>query len=89
MPTFVIYPTFSLITNYMFIADGCINEEISKFLVKNVKTYIAKIKECLLKYDAKKDNKDECLEEISKAHTKVETVALEINTKIKANFGLF
>ena len=86
---FVIYPIFNQIASYMAIADGCISEEISKYFVKNVKTYIAKIKECLLKYDAKKDNKDECLEEISKAHTIIETMALEINTGIKSNVGIF
>ena len=86
---FVTYPIFRQIFNYMMIADACVAEEYSKYWVKNVKTYIAKIKECLLKYDAKKDNKDECLEEISKAHTKVETLALEINTKMKTGLGFF
>ena len=86
---FVIYPIFNQIGSYMMIADACVTEEYSKYWVKNATAYIAKIKECLLKYDAKEDNKDECLEEISKAHTKVETIALDINTALKASFGLF
>ena len=47
------------------------------------------MKECLLKYDVKKDNKDECLEEISKAQAKIEKLAFELNGKGKVALGLW
>ena len=86
---FVIYPLFSQFTSYAFIADGCMGMEISNYFEKIIKAYITKMKECLLKYDVKKDNKDECLEEISKAQAKIEKLAFELNGKGKVVLGLW
>ena len=86
---FVIYPLFSQFTAYAFIADGCMGMEIANYFEKNIKAYMTKMKECLLKYDVKKDNKDECLEEISKAQAKIEKLAFEIYGKGKVAGGLW
>ena len=86
---FVIYPLFSHIVSYTFLADMCTGAFLTTYHVNLIKAYMAKIKECLLKYDVKKDNKDECLEEISRAQTKIEKVTLGINTAYKMMLGFW
>ena len=48
------------------------------YLFEKHSNIATKIKECLLKRFVRKDNKDECLEEISKAQAKIEKLAFEI-----------
>ena len=56
---------------------------------KKIKSYINTVRECLLKYDIKKDNKVECLRAISHHQEKVEKMALEINAKLSTTMGVW
>ena len=64
-----------------------ITSKYAKYWGKKIKSYINTVKECLLKYDIKKDNKVKCLRAISHHQEKVEKMALEFNAKMSTMMG--
>eukprot|EP00944_MAST-04C_sp_MAST-4C-sp1_P009199 g9199.t1 len=86
---FIIYPVCTQILAYMFIADQNVTSVYAKYWGKKIKSYINTVRECLLKYDIKKDNKVECLRAISHHQEKVEKMALEINAKMSTMMGVW